>query len=159
MFDKNLKRIGAAVLASAVLTSAYTVYVAEEKQSESVIDYAMTQYSAGTESIYSDFLGFYKDAAYPETELKVIDSITSLDENTAAEAQVSAASPGLYALNISYRLTESFAEAPLISVRINGNVPYYEASRIQLPQSFKDSQSVTSAQTTIPEQEMISEYR
>lgn len=159
MLDNKLKRIGAAVLSAVLLASAYTTCAAMEKTGGSAITSAASQYSAGAESIYSDFIGFYKNAAYPEAELKVIDSITSLSENTAAEAQVSAASAGLYALNISYRFTEAFAEAPIISVKINGEIPYYEASRIQLPQSFKDSRNVTSDKTAIPEQEMIGEYR
>lgn len=162
MFDKMLRRAGTAVLSAAMTLSVclpcMPVAVAGEADTASIsgIQYS---YSAGTDSIYSDFIGFYKDAAYPEAEINIIDSITSLTANEAAETQVSAANAGLYALEISYRFTEAFTEAPVISVNINGEIPYYEASRIQLQQSFKDREAVTSTQTTIPEQEMVSEYR
>ncbi len=158
MFYNKLKRISAAVLASALLLQGFFGCAAEQSTAAPASE-SEVQYAAGAQSIYGDFISFYKNADYPDTDICIIDSITSFKEGTATDFTVSVASAGLYALKISYRFTEAFSQAPVISVKINGEIPYYEASRIELPQSFKDVFNEESENTVIPEQEQVDEYR
>lgn len=158
MFYNKLKRIGAAFFAVALLTQA-AVASAGETAVPAAIDTAVTQYTAGVQSIYGDFISCYENADFPETEIRITDGTFTLSEGSAAEVTVFAAEAGLYAVKISYRLTEAFSEAPSISVKINGTVPYYEATRVALPQSYRDKRNEALDGTSVPEQEPISEYR
>ena len=116
-------------------------------------------------NIYALYAEKYRDISKPDSEIDLfnydLNNETALSTSESYKTEFSAKETGLYAIDIAYMLLNG-SEAPAVSVRIDGELPYYEASGIKLPSAFKDDGidwSNTPDEYTIPEQTFISEYR
>ena len=115
--------------------------------------------------IYADYLGKWVNPTFPKANVAVIsaqDGEQFYKENDILSKSIYVENAGLYALNISYKSEIGSAEAPAFSLYINRELPYYEASNISLPKTYRDDYSAYDGQSltneSIPEQIEISEY-
>jgi len=113
------------------------------------------------EKLYTDYIKEYNETARPETEIKVFDGKKTLEEGTGSKisSRVNISEAGMYAIEITYKVPETQASGPAITVALNKEMPFYEAWQINLPQMFKDKEAVKEGDVEIPESVMIAEYQ
>lgn len=99
--------------------------------------------------IYADYLAALSEPACPAQEISLLETETALDRGGAFTASVTVRQGGLYALQCTYTLTDAAPAA--LCVALNGAVPYYEASQMELPAAFRDATPVTAETVRIPD--------
>ena len=133
-------------------TAVVVTQTANETQEEKV---------SGEDTRYFDYKAAYSEAERPEAEIDLLDSETVLsDENgNGIQKDFEVKSSGLYAIEITFKMTEVQTSQPAIAVKLNGELPFYEASQINLPQLFTDADEVEEGDVEIPESVLVEEYQ
>ena len=113
------------------------------------------------DTLYTEYIADYKETANPEYEITVYSGSKTLSENTeeVISTEITVPEAGLYVMEVTYKMTAEQSSQPAITVALNGNLPYYEAWQISLPQLFKDVKPVGSKDVEIPEAELVDEYQ
>lgn len=111
--------------------------------------------------LYTDYIAKHKATARPEAEIEVFNGKISLSEyaKTAISETVNTAQEGMYAIEVTYKIPEIQASQPALTVAINGEMPFYEAWQINLPQLFEDKTPVKEGDVEIPESVIVEEYQ
>lgn len=124
-----------------------------------------SQSGAASQTSYNSQLPSYLnylstvEQIYPQQSVPVLTETVSLAQGQYWEQTVQVEQAGLYALKMTYQVEESLSQYPAISVEINGEIPYREASSIHLMRRWQDAQISTGPLTTavIPEQKELLE--
>lgn len=109
--------------------------------------------------VFMDYMAMHTDAKAPDDAIIVLNGETSVSEDQTIQMQFNVDQSGMYAALVEYRIPIAYTFTPAISFVIDGEIPYYEASQIGLPQKFKDRTPVKSGQIELPEQEAVFEYQ
>lgn len=78
------------------------------------------------------------DSVYPEDSITVIQSATELFAGQSLQTSFDVVRAGLYAIKFSYSVVNSYSQYPVISLRINGDVPYKECLSLNLMRKWKN---------------------
>ena len=161
MSKKAVKAV--AIALSLGLTFVWNIGLLASAQKESAGSESSVE-TAGietAETLYTDYVKGYDETARPQTEIEVFKGKTVIDENTesAISSNVSVAEEGMYSIEVTYKIPETQASVPAITVAINGEMPFYEAWQISLPQLFTDVTPVKEGDVEIPESVLVEEYQ
>ncbi len=131
---------------------------AENKESVKVEQIANIETA---EKLYTDYITEYKETARPMAEIKVFEGKKTLKEyeKTAISRRINVPETGMYSIEVTYKIPQNQASGPAITVALNGEMPFYEAWQISLPQLFKDKTPVKEGDVEIPESVMIEDYQ
>ena len=78
------------------------------------------------------------DAVYPEDSITVLENATELSSGQSLKTSFEVNRAGLYAIKFSYSIVNSFGQYPVISLYINGKIPYKEAQSLNLMRKWEN---------------------
>lgn len=127
------------------------------------IETAKVTENTSDELIFTEYRDRYKSAAKPDGTVTVFSggNLLTLGENEIYSSDIVVSEEGMYALEVTYK-TEETSEDTAFSLKINGEMPYYEASSIGLSKLYYDSYDYDAEVYTddiIPDQIAIDEFR
>lgn len=161
---KRVVKAVAVMAAVGVMITALMPIVSASKAEETVekgkAEVKNVTAAENTDTLYTEYKEEYADALHPEKEIKLYTGKTTLAEDgKGISAEIEVSESGLYALEVTYKVKSSQSSQPAITVAINGEMPFYEAWQIALPQLFKDVTPVKEGDVEIPESEIVEEYQ
>lgn len=140
MKNKSLFRI-VSMLCAVILTvtvTPMTTYANENTVTTENIDQVVS-----SSAVFLDYRDKYINSAYPDKRVSVFseDNLSfylQLGEKDKYTANIAVEEAGMYALEVTYKVSEETSEDTAFSVLLDGSIPYFEASGIGLSKTYKD---------------------
>lgn len=154
----KIRKIISVLISSAILLSG-AVFV--DVNAEKAVSAETVTFSAEKFSLLPTFSYYLKtvENIYPDGSFVAENQAVALKNGDVLTTAVTVNTAGLYALKLTYKVTESKGQYPTIAVAVNGSVPYREASSINLMRRWKNTENNIQELTNdiIPEQTEIFE--
>ena len=124
----------------------------------------VSSFSTQGETITKSYYEYFSEQSVqtmPNVEIPILTETMSLSEGADFSDKVTVETAGLYAIRLTYMVNDTEISTPSLSVKINGQIPYSEATTVMLPRRWKDknAEDLYSTTETIPEQEEVKEYQ
>ena len=106
--------------------------------------------------VFYDYISEF-EPIYPDDSISVLDNPVELSEGQSFKTSFQANQAGLYTIKLSYSIVNSYGQYPVISLRINENIPYAEAQSINLMRKWEtmsDDDNPLTDETLIPQREI-----